>query len=667
MFRSPRFIICSAAAFYAVALAVAWQQADARAQHRTQTILQSAEKSYSDIIDGEIDAALRYVGGAVVNLFGGKPRAAGLARMEDLARTFNIDEINIVNSRGVAIASNVPSVMGFDFNTNALTREFMALTNGVTTLVTQPFRKGVANPEMLCRYYGMAFPSCDGFLQLGVTVERLRQNMYAYSEAEADQILKDWHFSVVGWYERAEKDPEFKSGRMVRRRDPETGERVVGRFFNYVDYPYIAYIPESYCYSQRNSAFAVTALVLGVLLFVFVFILVRLASASAKLETLHAAANARTAADLAVAKTIQMSALPSSEGAFMGHLEFAFDAESAPAREVGGDFYDFYAVSGGRIIFLVADVSGKGIPGALFMMETKNVLKNCLTEFADIAEAVTEANRRICESNRAELFVTAWIGALDPKSGTFEYVNAGHNRPFVRRADGTVEKVMGKGGRFLGMFDDASYRANVLKLEKGDCLYLYTDGVTEAMNARGEQFGEERLVASFTGYNANIRKRLCDFVGAAEQSDDITGLMIRWDGAPDRVERPFPASDESLGPTLDFIRGALAGLQPKTVAGVLNAADEITSNIVNYSGATEFSVSVERGYNRLRLEFSDDGKVYNPLSHVDPDTHAAIEDRPIGGLGLVVVKRLSDRVVYSREAGRNVLTILKKFQRPIDG
>ena len=667
MFRSPRFIICSAAAFYVVALAVAWQQADARAQHRTDTILQSAEKGYADIIDGEIDAALRYVGGAVVNLFGGKPQAASLERMKELARTFNIDEINIVNSRGIAIASNISSVKGFDFNTNVHTRAFMALTNGVTTLVAQPFRRGVANPEMLCRYYGMAFPARDGFLQFGVTVDRLRQNMYAYSEAEADRILKDWHFSVVGWYERAEKDPEFKSGRTVRRRNPETGERVVGRFFDYVGYPYVAYIPESYCYSQRNSAFVVTALVLGVLLFAFVFILVRLASASAKLEALHAAADARTAADLALAKTIQMSALPSGDGAFMGHLEFAFDAESVPAREVGGDFYDFYAVPGGRIVFLVADVSGKGIPGALFMMEAKNVLKNCLTEFADIAEAVTEANRRICESNRAELFVTAWVGALDPKSGTIEFVNAGHNRPFVRRADGAVEKVMGKGGRFLGMFDDASYRANALRLEKGDCLYLYTDGVTEAMNAQGEQFGEGRLVASFTGYNANIRKMLCDFVGAAEQSDDITGLLIRWNGVPECVERSFSASVESLGPALDFIRNALAGLQPKTIASVLNASDEIMSNIVNYSDALEFAVAVERGHDRLRLRFSDGGKPYNPLSHVDPDTHAAIEDRPIGGLGLVVVKRLADRVTYVRESGRNVLAIIKRIPAAIDG
>ena len=667
MFRKPKFIVVAAIALYAVALAVTWWQIDARADRRMVTMMQAAETSFSDVIDGEIDAALRNVGGAIINLVGQRCAALSQERMQELARTFNIDEINIVDSRGVAIASNIPSVKGFDYRTDPRTRAFLTLTNATSTIVSQPFRAGVANPRMYCKYFGLAFPAHDGFLQLGMTVDRLRQNMYDYTDAEADKILKDWHFSVVGWYERADADKGFAPGRIFRRWSDEHGEPIVGRYFDYRGYRYAAFLPKSYCYSQRNAAFAVSALVLGVLLFIFTYVLVRLAKASANLERMHAAAAARTAADLSLAKTIQMSVLPACEGAFMDRLEFRFYAESVPAREVGGDFYDFYPVSGGRIAFLVADVSGKGIPGALFMMETKNIIKNCLTEFADVAEAVTEANRRICESNRAELFVTAWIGALDPKSGTFEYVNAGHNRPFVRRADGTVEKVAGRGGRFLGMFDGQSYRANALTLSPGDCLYLYTDGVTEAMDAHGEQFGERRLVAAFTGYNDDIRTALEDFVGKAEPSDDMTGLLMRWDGAPKRTERQFSASAGSLGPALDFIRSALAGLPPKTVAGVLNAADEITSNIVNYSGAVEFAVCVERGFDRLRLRFSDDGKAYNPLSHIDPDTHAAIEDRPVGGLGLVVVKRLADRVTYLRDSGRNVLTVIKKFSRTIDG
>ena len=643
MFRKPRFIILAAIVLYAIALSVAWQQVDMRADRRVETMMKSAETGFSDVIDGEIDAALRNVGGAIVNLIGQKCVALPVERMRDLAKTFNIDEINIVNREGIAIGSNIPSVLGYDFRDDPRTEAFMSLTNMTTTMVSQPFRTGVANPDMYCKYFGMAFPAHDGFLQLGVTVSRLRQNMYSYTEAEADRVLKDWHFSVVGWYERADRDQGFEDGRIFRRRSVEHGEKIVGRYFDYRGYRYVAFLPESYCYSQRNAAFAVTALVLGVLLFFFAYVLVRLANASANLEKMHAAADARTAADLSLAKTIQMSALPSADGAFMEHMEFSLAAECRPAREVGGDFYDFFHVPGDRLAFLVADVSGKGIPGALFMMEAKNVLKNCLVEFADVAEAVAEANRRLCVGNRAEMFVTAWVGVLDD-AGTLEYVNAGHNRPFVRRVTGAIEKVMGKGGRFLGMFEDAKYRSNVLRLNAGDVLCLYTDGITEAMNANGEQFGEKRLCAAFTGLNHDIDEAVAAFVAKAEQSDDFTELLLRWNGTPGRVVQIFPCGESSLGPAVDFIRAALDGVGRKVVAAVLNAADEITSNIVNYSGATEFRISVERGPDRLRLQFSDSGKPYNPLLHVDPDTHAAIEDRPIGGLGLVVVKKLADRV-----------------------
>ena len=661
MFRRPRFIILAAVVLYAIALAVTWQQVAARADRRMETMLESAETGYSAVIDGEIDAALRNVGGAIVNLIGRKCIPLPLERMQELAKTFNIDEINVVNSEGLTIGSNIPSVRGFDFKLDPRTREFMTLTNADTTIVSQPFRAGVANPEMYCKYFGIAFPAHDGFLQLGMSVERLRQNMYAYTAAEADQILKDWHFSVVGWYERADEDPRFEPGRIVRRWSARHGEDILGRYFDYRGYRYVAYLPGSYCYSQRNAAFAVTALVLGFLLFFFTYVLVRLANASANLEKMHAAAAARTSADLALARTIQMSALPSADGAFMDAFDFSLFAECIPAREVGGDFYDFFPVSGGRIAFLVADVSGKGIPGAMFMMEAKNIIKNCLVEFADVTEAVAESNRRLCAGNKAELFVTAWIGILD-RTGTIEYVNAGHNRPFVRRADGRIEKVMGKGGRFLGMFEDAAYRANVLRLGRGDALYLFTDGVTEAMNAKGEQFGERRLCAEIASGGRRIREAISEFVAGAEQSDDLTGMTIAWHGPSAVRAQDFAADGASLAPALKFVRESFAGVDAKAVAAMLNAADEVTSNIVNYSGAKGYRIEAERTADRLRLRFSDDGRPYNPLSHVDPDTHAAIEDRPIGGLGLVVVKRLADRVTYSREGGRNILTLIRKCE-----
>lgn len=664
MFRRPRFIILMAVALYAIALFFTWRQVTASAEQRLRTMLVSSERGYSDVIDGEIDAALRYVGGAILNEFEGRCAPRSLEEMRELAHYFNLDELNIVDGNGVVIGSNIPAVLGVDFDDDPLTREFLALTNANTTIVTQPFRNGVKNPEMFCKYYGMSFPKHDGFLQLGITVDRLRHTMYNYTPVEADWILKSWRFSVVGWYERADESPDFVPGRIFRRRG-EDGEMLVGRYFDYRGTHNVALMPESYCYSQRNVAFAVSALVLAALIFFFTYVLVRLAKASAKLERMHAAADARTAADLSIARTIQMSSLPSADGAFMECMEFTLAAECRPAREVGGDFYDFFHLPGGRLAFLVADASGKGVPGAMFMMEAKNVLRNCLVGSADVAEGVAEANRRLCAGNKAEMFVTAWIGVLD-RSGTFEYVNAGHNRPFIRRADGTVEKVTGKGGRFLGMFEDAEYRASTLHLRPGDLLYLYTDGITEAMDAARKQFGEGRLVAELASGRRKIAEAVDAFVAGAEQSDDMTDVVIAWHGPAEERTREFASDEASLPAALAFVREALAGTDAKAVAAVLNMVDEVTSNIVSYSGAVGYRVEVELTVDRVRLRFSDDGRPYNPLLHQDPDTHASIEDRPVGGLGLVVVKRLADHISYAFEDGRNVLTLIRKcdWRRP---
>ena len=658
MFKTPKFIVAVAFAFYAVGLIVAWQLLDARSERRIQTVLEAAERGYSDVIDGEIEAALRYVGGAAVNILDGRCTAQPQARMEELARMFNIDEINLVDSRGIVIGSNIPSVLGFDFGSHQLTREFLSLTNSLATRVTQPFRPGIANPDMCCKYYGMCFPGHDGFLQLGITEDRLRQNMYSYTSDEAEQILRDWHFSVVGWYERADKDGEFAPGRIVRRWSAERGERLVGRYFYYHSYRYLALLPESYCQSQRNAAFAVIAAVLGAILIIVSFVLVRLARTSVTLERMHAAADARTAADLALARTIQMSALPAAEGAFAEHMEFSLVAECRPAREVGGDFYDFFPMPDGRIAFVVADVSGKGIPGALFMMEAKNVLKSCLTAFSDLADAVAEANRRLTSGNRAEMFVTVWIGLLDGR-GTFEYVNAGHNRPLVRHADGTIDKLMGKGGLFLGMFEDAAYRSELFRFAPGDVLYLYTDGITEAMNAKGELFGERRFRDEIAA-GRPVMPALVAFSAGTEQSDDMTGMAIFWHGAGEPRVREFAADEASYAPALKFVRDSLAGVDATTVAAMLNAADEVVTNIVSYSGAKGYRIAVDLVSDRVRLVFSDDGATYNPLSHADPDTHVAIEDLPVGGLGLMMVKRLAHRVAYSRTGARNVLTLIRR-------
>ena len=215
------------------------------------------------------------------------------------------------------------------------------------------------------------------------------------------------------------------------------------------------------------------------------------------------------------------------------------------AKEVGGDYYDFFMFGDDTLGFLIADVSGKSIPGAMFMMRGKTVTKSLAESGLPPAEVFTEANEKLCEGNDSELFITAWMGYLDLKTGLVRVANAGHNPPVLIR-DGRAEYVVLKPGLMLAGMEGMTYREQILQLQKGDILYLYTDGVTEAMNAAEEQYGEDRLkrLLSFgdrypepAGDNG-IAGAVCDMVAAdigsfvqgAEQSDDITMLCVRYTG-----------------------------------------------------------------------------------------------------------------------------------------
>jgi len=209
---------------------------------------------------------------------------------------------------------------------------------------------------------------------------------------------------------------------------------------------------------------------------------------------------------------------------------FALSAKMRPAKEVGGDFYDCYRYSDGRFVVTVADVSGKGVPAAMFMIKAKSILKSSMLRCRDAASAMADANLRLGRNNEAEMFVTVWTGIYDPASGEVEYVNAGHNPPVVRRADGTVEWVRARSGMALGVFPDCTYRSERVKLSRGDALLVYTDGVTEAQDSTGGFYGEARLGqllgAVADGLVTAVFDDVSAFAGAAEQADDITALSL---------------------------------------------------------------------------------------------------------------------------------------------
>ena len=244
----------------------------------------------------------------------------------------------------------------------------------------------------------------------------------------------------------------------------------------------------------------------------------------------------RIGVELNVATQIQADMLPRIFPAFPEREEFDVYATMNPAKEVGGDFYDFFLVDDDHLAVVIADVSGKGVPAALFMVIAKTLIKNHTQNQEEPGAVFTQTNEQLCEGNDAGLFVTAWMGVLEISTGKFVYVNAGHNPPLLKRAGGQFEWLKSRPGFVLAGMEGVRYRENTLQLEPGDRLYLYTDGVTEATDSHNELFGEARLQ---TALNENmdlpvekllpkIKECIDAFVGEADQFDDITMLALDY-------------------------------------------------------------------------------------------------------------------------------------------
>ena len=237
--------------------------------------------------------------------------------------------------------------------------------------------------------------------------------------------------------------------------------------------------------------------------------------------------------------------LPHVFPAFPERKEFELFANMDPAKEVGGDFFDFFLVDDDHLCITIADVSGKGIPAALFMMASKILLKNNAMTGKGPAEILTDVNAAICANNREQMFVTIWLGILEISTGRLTAANAGHEYPVLMRAGKDFELYRDKHGFVIGGMEGAEYSQYELQLNPGDKLFLYTDGVTEATDANKELFGSGRMIAvlnerkdtSPTQMLEGVRRAVDDFVKEAEQFDDLTMLCLAYKG-PDAAEEP---------------------------------------------------------------------------------------------------------------------------------
>ncbi|MCR4646224.1 MAG: PP2C family protein-serine/threonine phosphatase [Oscillospiraceae bacterium] len=247
----------------------------------------------------------------------------------------------------------------------------------------------------------------------------------------------------------------------------------------------------------------------------------------------------RIGAELNVATQIQADMLPSIFPAFPGRKDFDIHASMNPAKEVGGDFYDFFMIDDDHIALVIADVSGKGVPAALFMVIAKTLIKNHaqLGEYSP-AKVLIQANEQLCEGNEAELFVTVWLAIIQLSTGKGVAANAGHEHPALRHVNGQFELVKYRHSPAVATMEGMLFKEHEFQLQPGDTLFVYTDGVPEATNSRNELFGEERMLTALNRVPGappsellkNVKAAVAEFVGEAPQFDDMTMLGFAYFG-----------------------------------------------------------------------------------------------------------------------------------------
>ena len=389
---------------------------------------------------------------------------------------------------------------------------------------------------------------------------------------------------------------------------------------------------------------------------------------------------ARMEDELSVGRDIQMSMVPQIFPPYPDRNEFSLHAKLFPAREVGGDFYDYFFIDDDHLCLCVGDVSGKGVPAALFMAVTRTLMKARASEDFSTASIMTRVNDELSRDNKMFMFVTLFISILEISSGELTYTNAGHNPSFICRSGGDIERLDTLHGPVAAASPELVYKESSTHLQKDDLIFIYTDGVPEARNLEKEFFKEERLAKLLGEQKYKDAATAVDhifgevklFEGNAEQFDDITLLALKYlvDSTTDstdifhhiipnqlseisRVNREFNAFSEKHGITSGIRRSFKLVL------------DELLNNIISYaySDNQEHEIEIVCRYHRDRLilSISDEGFPFNPFVGEPPDTTIPLAERPIGGLGILLVQNHMDKVTYKRQVNKNVVTLVKYF------
>ena len=515
--------------------------------------------------------------------------------LEYLKRFYDVCEINIIDQNGIITESTDPSVIGFDMHSGAQSSAFLVLLDGTQELV-QPLGP-ISLDASIIRKYAAHTLSDGSFVQVGYDFEDFQDDI----ADEIQGITKNRHVLETGLVMILDENNSIVSLRgdltgvnlrellLTKTVDGETGvlrritlagERAYWMYDELEGYRIVAGVLVREALESVRTSGTLTA-VTGILFFTLLFFVLsslvkknvvrpidRVAQtlsciadgdleAKAAVKTTRefemisdginstvdslkahiAREAARIDEELAYARKIQLSALPALSEQYTGRPDFRLYACMETAKEVGGDFYDFYMPDRQTLAFLVADVSGKGIPAAMFMMRGKAVLRDISVSAGNLGNAFSAANNRLCEGNEAGMFITSWMGLMDLETGLVRFANAGHNPPVLIRG-GRARYLDMEADLILGLMDEADYASQNLQLRRNDILFLYTDGVTEAFNRNREFYGTERLLEVLEAAEENTCGSICQrvmddvhqFADGAPQADDITMLCLHYTG-----------------------------------------------------------------------------------------------------------------------------------------
>ncbi len=430
-------------------------------------------------------------------------------------------------------------------------------------------------------------------------------------------------------------------------------------------------IPEEALFADLNHIGRIVGVLMLLGLIILALMLVHSSKTTQKLIR-STEQNQRMEGELHIARAIQMAMLPKVFPPFQDLTNVSMHGIVQPAKEVGGDLYDFY-LRHNKLFFCIGDVSGKGVPAALVMAMTRSLFRTVTSHEEDPAAIMNEMNRSLSEQNTSNMFLTLFIGVLDTKTGKLDYCNAGHNAPMVK-ANGEWRMVDVVPNLPLGIEGSFVFQAQQMQLAMNDVLFLYTDGLTEAENGKHEQFGEERMMERLmaNGEWANgesplemvtrMQASVEAFREGAEPSDDLTMLAVHYH-TPALIMR----NDIQQIPTLSEWIDSL-GIPAELSMPINLALEEIVSNVMLYaypgkSGQVivESRKSKVESGEQLIFTVTDSGIAFDPTQKEEVDTTLSAEERPIGGLGIHLVRQIMDEVHYERIEDKNILTLIKNI------